>query len=907
VSNKTNTKELIENKDKKLKKPITLKIVLALVVVLVVTGAFLGQTKPLMSNLTYAATKTSVQSGIDKVLTLATKAENSFTRTLTQDFKWGVLALNPNKAIYTPGEKALIDLSVLDDKGEMDCNAKVILDITNPAGKTVSLSTENKKIIISDECTKSITDKPDFSTEYQTTLPGTYQMHLKGITKNGTQEIDDYFTVQDKPTFDITRGAPTRIYPPQTYKMIMTVKANRDFTGEITEAVPASYTITPGLFTIKEVANKKLLTWSETLKVGEIKTFEYIFKTPDISPEFYLLGPLTLTNQKENKALFTEARAWQIAGDAELVCNPPLFRWCHPGERNACHCISTCGNNPPSNPDGYKEYTCNNWSGGAGRQMESDCRWGWTCGQWACSKSKPNGSVTAGVCNLITPGTCSSGSPTAIVTSGCISYWACSGKACLNGELKDSQTSCSKVTGTPVTGLAGVCNNATLGACVQGSASAVTSSSCNSSWTCSGSAGSCGGATGSTASCSKAVSGTPGTNGSCGTTQQSCGATSGPGGNWREDANFYYWDCYGKAGTCNGASGSTASCSWPKPVLTCTTPTTCGTTYGACSNGSLLSGNGSTSWTCKPTDTKCSNQSCAISLPPNPAQCGTRATTYPESVVDWPSSSTYCLIGSNSSSPAFPNVNSSVSWNCTSGSNTASCTANRTQSCKIANITLDAPSDGAIYHIPVGADSVNVDLVATIDGCPNETKNLQIVFASWLDVAGWRVAGAGSFTGVQARYQLPITVNFKRTEIENPLNTQRDGSNNFALTYGWTAKGAAGDRTLGYQTPVPYFTIIAEKAIIPDNSLSCQILPGKGTAPLVTKIRPNATGTITGDYTFTFEDGGSPIVISKANEFWYTFKNPGKHVVTISRGGLTNTCNVLVSEESSSTGGEIAP
>ncbi|MEI7690824.1 MAG: hypothetical protein WCI63_04350, partial [bacterium] len=134
--------------------------------------------------------------------------------------------------------------------------------------------------------------------------------------------------------------------------------------------------------------------------------------------------------------------------------------------------------------------------------------------------------------------------------------------------------------------------------------------------------------------------------------------------------------------------------------------------------------------------------------------------------------------------------------------------ANRTQSCSIADITLDAPSDGASYRIPAGSDKVEVTLIATINGCPDETKSLEIVFAA-AGQSGWKIAGIGSYTGTEARYQLPITVTFNRSEVEN-LGIKN--GNNYVLAYGWTARGASDSRSLGYQSPIPQFVITAENS-----------------------------------------------------------------------------------------------
>lgn len=56
------------------------------------------------------------------------------------------------------------------------------------------------------------------------------------------------------------------------------------------------------------------LTWEVKLKKGESIKLGYNFKAPDISPEFYLLGPLKF--EQAGRTVFQEVREWQIAADA---------------------------------------------------------------------------------------------------------------------------------------------------------------------------------------------------------------------------------------------------------------------------------------------------------------------------------------------------------------------------------------------------------------------------------------------------------------------------------------------------------------------------------------------------------------------------------------------------------------
>ncbi len=59
------------------------------------------------------------------------------------DFSWGVLAINMNKSIYLPGDKAFLQMGVLDDKGNTICDADLTMEIIAPDGAKTILSTQS--------------------------------------------------------------------------------------------------------------------------------------------------------------------------------------------------------------------------------------------------------------------------------------------------------------------------------------------------------------------------------------------------------------------------------------------------------------------------------------------------------------------------------------------------------------------------------------------------------------------------------------------------------------------------------------------------------------------------------------------------------------------------------------------
>ncbi len=243
----------------------------------------------------------------------------TINRTIVQDFSWGVLAVNTNKSIYLPNEKAYLALAVLDQKGQMVCDADIRLEIKNPKAETKELSTSAKTIRINPECFQhQAAEKPDYETEYQVSVSGQYQIKLTATTQNGSWTIWDYFEVQESVPFDIERQGPTRIFPPVDYEMKFKIKANQDFVGQVVEQVPDVFQIQAQDAKIvpdNEQKSKKII-WQADWKVGQIYEFSYQFKAPNISPQFYLLGPLKIGDPSTSSGqAFQEIRQWQIAAD----------------------------------------------------------------------------------------------------------------------------------------------------------------------------------------------------------------------------------------------------------------------------------------------------------------------------------------------------------------------------------------------------------------------------------------------------------------------------------------------------------------------------------------------------------------------------------------------------------------
>jgi hypothetical protein len=244
------------------------------------------------------------------------------TETLTQIFHWGVVAVNTRTSIAPTGTNRELHFAVLDDFGRTECDSAIIATITDPRGRKTSLSTVSGSIRKNPACAdRSVTNAPDYRALLSPTRNGEYRISVSATTKNGVRTITDTFSVADEPLFDVERVEfPTRIYPPAHYPVVFRVTPQEDFSGTITETVPAS-------FAVRDVSNggvavtgdttstTQRIAWNVSWKQNETQTLAYTFKAPDISPLLHRLGPLTFL-RTDGSTAFQESRRWQMAADA---------------------------------------------------------------------------------------------------------------------------------------------------------------------------------------------------------------------------------------------------------------------------------------------------------------------------------------------------------------------------------------------------------------------------------------------------------------------------------------------------------------------------------------------------------------------------------------------------------------
>ena len=253
------------------------------------------------------------------------------SQTLTQDFAWGVLAMNMDSDAYQVNDTGSLAIGVLDDSGAIVCDATVHLSVTSPSGTVTQYSTQKgnflssllasfpSPIVVTGTCGQK--DSMNVSPDYVASIPfkeaGTYTLALTADTKNGTRSMTEMVTVGGNPPVIVSRNAATRLYPVGSSPMDITVSFNADFSGTITDTVPGDFKIldaTPDAL-VNNTASGKTLTWIVSEKAGSAATLHYIYDAPDVSPDFFTVGPLQFTPSDSSVQTFAEQRVWEIAND----------------------------------------------------------------------------------------------------------------------------------------------------------------------------------------------------------------------------------------------------------------------------------------------------------------------------------------------------------------------------------------------------------------------------------------------------------------------------------------------------------------------------------------------------------------------------------------------------------------
>lgn len=240
---------------------------------------------------------------------------------LEQEFYWGVLVINSDKAIYQKGDTAYVQMAALTAGGDARCDANLTLEVTSPAGIRTFYDTADESLQLSGICNgNNVTDTPDYFVYVDMNKIGSYTFELidneTGYTTQTGREV-----VAATPV-TLTREGATRINPfKSVYTMTLTISSETAFTGSLTEYIPEDFDV---IFAGNGDVDGQSITWDVDIPAGKEVIKKYTYQAPKVSPYIYELGPAELRarnsilSQVLGKANtnITEAHAWELASDA---------------------------------------------------------------------------------------------------------------------------------------------------------------------------------------------------------------------------------------------------------------------------------------------------------------------------------------------------------------------------------------------------------------------------------------------------------------------------------------------------------------------------------------------------------------------------------------------------------------
>jgi hypothetical protein len=220
-------------------------------------------------------------------------------KNFSQDFGWGVLALNADQDVYRPDQSARMNIGVLDSYGMPVCDPQELtLTLTSPTGQAEVFRLSDGGITATNQChiLDSMNTEPDFFARTLLREIGVYTYTLEATTLDGTRSIRGDIVVDPDVPVTITRVAATRLYPAGFSPMSIIVNFHEEFTGTITEIVPVGFALrnTSMYGDVQTFLDEQHIVWNGRFGAGESVMLTYEYDAPDVSPYFYLLGPLTL-------------------------------------------------------------------------------------------------------------------------------------------------------------------------------------------------------------------------------------------------------------------------------------------------------------------------------------------------------------------------------------------------------------------------------------------------------------------------------------------------------------------------------------------------------------------------------------------------------------------------------------
>ena len=232
------------------------------------------------------------------------------------DEEQGVLAINHAQSSYQVGEVVDMAISVLNARGNMVCDAELVLTIIDPKQDSATLLSSREEISATPSCkVKDQVPEPDYVAVYKPKAAGVYQVHLTATINDAILTQSSSFTVENDPALVLIRRLPTRIFPPVEYHAELLFKVNQDFKGEVVEELPPGLVVSADStnYLVMQKNDQQFISWEVDWLRGQEYRLTYNFRSAQQDPGYKEFNRLIARTGDE--VVFQEPTPWQLAID----------------------------------------------------------------------------------------------------------------------------------------------------------------------------------------------------------------------------------------------------------------------------------------------------------------------------------------------------------------------------------------------------------------------------------------------------------------------------------------------------------------------------------------------------------------------------------------------------------------
>lgn len=263
-----------------------------------------------------------------RYIAVFTLQQDDVVQTIRKAFDWGVVIMNDARSVYQLNDTAQLSLGFLDNNGRTICNADVHIETISPSGVHNDYAL-TEGIQRSEDCSPDVVSSvADYLASFPLDEVGEYRIRLDASSYAGTYRAQSTLEVVEQTNLQLTRIAPTRLVPKQSYDVFLEFVVGDDYIGTVVEPIPANLKISSVGQGGKQIGDE--LQWSVVWKKGESASLSYVVKAPEQTPQSFVLGPLRadgfaeFRNNQTYGSSWSEQHAWQLHVD-ERTNETPIF------------------------------------------------------------------------------------------------------------------------------------------------------------------------------------------------------------------------------------------------------------------------------------------------------------------------------------------------------------------------------------------------------------------------------------------------------------------------------------------------------------------------------------------------------------------------------------------------------